>query len=331
MFDQFSKQINEFGNSFLDALSQIQGFFGKELDVATPIKNSILDMVGNTPLIRLNHVASHIQGFEYYLKAEFQNPTGSLRDRSAIAMIRDAFARGKLTKNSTILIHGATSSSVSMAWAGRTMGYRVKCFIPESTSQEWQQKLSHYGAELVKVSHDPVSILLRESLQPGTWYPNETANMANPNHHFSRTGPEIYRDLKGKVDCFVTGGGTGATVTGIGRFFKSFRSGVDTKIILAGWKDSLFDQYFNGGRENIRLPEIFDPKVVDRFISVTTDEAMRCQSDLLVQEGIPVGITTGMILCAAIRYGESLASDASENKALPGEKKNLVLLSPDRE
>jgi cysteine synthase len=331
MFDQFSKQVDEFGNSMLNALNQVQGFFGKELDVANPIKNSILEMVGNTPLIRLNHVASHIQGIDFFLKAEFQNPTGSIRDRSAVAMIADAEKQGRLIKGSTILIRGKGSSSISLAWAGRTKGYKVVCYL-EKSEESYSTKLRHFGAEIIIVDTDPIKIIQEKTKNPEFWYPNDNANMSIPNHHFTRTGPEIFRDMKGKVDYLVTGGGTGGTVTGIGRFFRSQKSESDTKIILTGLQNSTFDQFFSNTNVSIDLPEIFDPKVVDQFIAVTRDEAVHCQSDLLIREGIPVGITTGMILCGAIRFAESLAKETDYlSEAGNEEKKNLVILCPDRE
>ncbi|WCL47888.1 PLP-dependent cysteine synthase family protein [Leptospira sp. GIMC2001] len=326
MIDQISKSIDELGNGIINALNDIQGMFGKELSVANPVKNSILDLVGNTPIIRLNQIGSHIPGINFYLKAEFQNPTGSLRDRSAIAMIRDAEKRNKLKKNGTILTSGTGSSSLSFSWAGRTMGYKIKCLVSEGTDQEKIQKLSHYGADVEVVSGDPKDSILKYSGNSNFWYPDENSNMANPNHHFARTGPEIYRDLGGKVDIFVTGGGTGASVTGIGRFFRSIRPKTNTQVVLSGFKNSNFDLYFSTtNKEKVPIPEIFDPSVVAEFIAVTKEEALHYQSDLLIKEGIPVGITTGMILCAAIRYAEKL-----DVTSIP-EPRNLVILCPDRE
>jgi cysteine synthase A len=338
MFDQISKSIDEFGNGILSALNDLQGVFGKELSVANPIKNSILDLVGNTPIIRLNQIGAHIPGVQFYLKAEFQNPTGSIRDRSAIAMIRDAEKRGKLKPGSTILISGNNSSSVSFSWAGRTMGYRVECFLSDTLGEEQAQKLIHFGADITYAPANDLEKSIQSKLTESDlyWYPNESKNMANPNHHYSATGPEILRDMQGKVDFFITGGGTGATVTGIGRFFRSVRPALSTKILLGGFRDSLFDRYFSGKNQSGSLPEIFDPSVVDQFISVTREEAVRFQSDLLIREGLPVGITTGMIVCAAIRYAESLREgkpfanpDTSQDS--DSEKLHFVILSPDRE
>lgn len=332
MFDQISRSIDEFGNSVLNALNEVQGFFGKELSVVNPVKNSILELVGNTPLIRLNQIGSHIPDINFYIKAEFQNPTGSIRDRSALAMIRDAEKRGKLTKDGTIVLTGTGSSPISLSWAGRTIGYKVICYLPEGTPEVETIKLRHYGAE-IRFTQENIPKLLQEiNSKPNHWYPNENSNMANPNHHFSTTGPEIFRDMAGKVDYLVTGGGTGGTVTGIGRFFRSIKSGIKTKVILTGWKDSSFEQFFSKTKKDVSLPDIFDPRVVDEFVTVTKDEAVRYQSDLLIKEGIPVGITAGMILCGAIRYAETLTQkDPYGNSDSSTEKKNLIILCPDRE
>ncbi|MCG9874286.1 MAG: pyridoxal-phosphate dependent enzyme [Leptospiraceae bacterium] len=329
MFDGISKTIDEFGNGILTALNDIQGVFGKELNVATPIKDSILDLVGNTPLIRLNKIGSHIQGIQFYLKAEFQNPTGSLRDRSSLGMIRDAERRGKLKPGSKILITGTGSSSVSISWAGRTLGYKVISVLPKSILASDTYKLKHYGAELEYTEIDPLQYIKQKSSDSSFWYPDETRNMANPNQHFTTTGPEIYRDLNGRVDYLITGGGTGASVTGIGRFLRSMKESRTTKILLSGFENSLFHEHFVQ-KKKVQLPEIFDPSVVDEFLSINKEVAIHYQSDLMEKEGLPVGITTGMIVAAAISFAERIQHDgfpADLNKEI----KNFIILSPDRE
>jgi cysteine synthase len=331
MFDGISRTIDEFGNGILTALNDIQGVFGKELNVANPVKNSILELVGNTPLIRLNQIGSHIPGIQFFIKAEFQNPTGSLRDRSSLGMLRDAEKKGKLKPGSKILITGTGSSSISISWAGRTLGYKVICVLPESTEQSATLKLKHYGAELLLTSEESIQSFILTRLQDSNyWFPDETRNMANPNQHFHTTGPEVFRDLQGKIDYLIAGGGTGASITGIGRFLKSRKETQNSKILLSGFDSSVFYQYFVQNKAQ-NLPEIFDPKVVDEFISVTKEEALHYQSDLMEKEGLPIGITTGMIVAAAIRYSEKviLGFDADSNSIK--ETRNFVILSPDRE
>ncbi|NCN09219.1 MAG: cysteine synthase family protein [Leptospira sp.] len=329
MFDGISRSIDEFGNGILTALNDIQGVFGKELNVATPIKNSILDLVGNTPLIRLNKIGSHIPGIQFYLKAEFQNPTGSLRDRSSVGMIRDAERRGKLKPGSTILITGTGSSSVSISWAGRTLGYKVICALPKSIPVTETYKLTHYGAEIEYTDLDPLDFVKQKSKDTNYWYPDETRNMANPNQHFNTTGPEIYRDLVGKVDFLITGGGTGASVTGVGRYLRSMKESRTTKVLLSGFENSIFHDHFIL-KKKLNLPEIFDPTVVDEFLSISKEVAIHYQSDLMEKEGLPVGITTGMIVAAAISYAEKLPVDSFVTEQAK-EPKNFVILSPDRE
>jgi cysteine synthase len=333
MFDPISKGIDDFGNSLLQALNNVQGLFGKELSVANPIKDNILQMIGNTPLIRLNRIGSEYAGIHFYLKAEFLNPTGSAKDRTAIAMFVDAERRGKLRRGMSVVLIGAGSSSVSFSWLGKIRQYPVYCLVPLNTSSERIQILRSYGAEVTVTSVADMSSLFdlatSKAQKVNGWIPDESANPANPNFHFKTTGPEIWRDLQGKVGAVISAPGTGGAITGIGRYLKSQNSKV--KVILAGKPNSPFIRYTNAKgkkeQEEISLPAVFDPKLIDRAFPVNPEEALHMQADLYEKEGIFAGLTTGTVISGALRFSEAIKDTLS----IEPEPFNVIILSPDRD
>lgn len=331
--DPISKGIDDFGNSLIQALNQVQGLFGKELSVARPIKDNVLQLIGNTPLLRLNHIGADREGIHFYLKAEFLNPTGSAKDRTALALILDAEKRGKLKRGMGLVLVGAGSSAVSFTWIAKVKGYPVTCYVPIQTSQQKIQLLRSYGAEVI-VSEETdlrrlAEIALEKTKKYPSWMPDEESNPANPNFHFKTTGPEIWRDLGGKVGAVVSSPGTGGAITGIGRFLKSQDPKV--QIVLATKKNSPFLEYGRTEdpkkREQILLPAVFDPKLVSAMYSVSPDEALHLQSDLYEKEGIFAGLTTGTVITGALQFAESLdQSRFSEKNPF-----SIVILSPDRD
>lgn len=333
MIDPISKGIDDFGNSLLQALNNVQGIFGKELSVAKPIKDNVLQLIGNTPLIRLNRIGSEYSGVQFYLKAEFLNPTGSAKDRTAIAMVLDAEKRGKLKKGMPIILLGAGSSSVSFTWIGKVKGYPVYCLVPLTTPPERVQLLRSYGADVtVTNASDPIKLteLADEKAKKlGGYLPDELENPANPSFHFKTTGPEIWRDLQGKVGAVISAPGSGGAITGIGRYLKSQDRRV--KVIIAGKQNSPFMEYGKTDnpkeRERIKLPAVYDPKLIDHYFHVTKDEALHLQADLYEKEGIFAGLTTGTVITGALRFSETL-SESEKNERNPF---NIVILSPDRD
>jgi cysteine synthase len=333
MFDPISKGIDDFGNSLLQALNNVQGIFGKELSVANPIKDSILELVGNTPLIRLNRIGSEYSGIQLYLKAEFLNPTGSAKDRTALAMFVDAERRGKLKKGMSVVLYGAGSSSISYSWIGKIREYPVFCLVPLSTAPERIQTLRSYGAEVTVTSVADSGLLfdlaMKKAQKVNGWIPDESSNPANPNFHFKTTGPEIWRDLQGKVGAIISAPGTGGAITGIGRYLKSQNS--KTKVLLAGKSNSPFLLYAKAkdkkSQEEISLPAVYDPKLVDGVFPVNQEEAIHLQADLYEKEGIFAGLTTGTVITGALRFSETIKD------SIPFERDpfNIVILSPDRD
>lgn len=330
MIDPISKGIDDFGNSLLQALNSVQGIFGKELSVANPLKDNVLQLIGNTPLIKLNRIGSEHEGIQFYLKAEFLNPTGSAKDRTALAIYQDAERRGKLKKGMTVVLWGAGSTSVSFTWIGKFKEYPVLCFVPIQTPPDKIQVLRSYGAE-VTVTNESDPIRLKELAEEKAkkingWVPDEASNPAGPNFHFKTTGPEIWRDLSSKVGAVISAPGTGAAVTGIGRFLKS----QDSKVLvaIAGKKTSPLIRYATASgkieKETIDLPSVYDPKLIDFHFTATEEEALHLQADLYEKEGIFVGLTTGIVMIGALRLAELVKRDDRR------EPFNIVVLSPDR-
>ncbi|GBF49023.1 cysteine synthase [Leptospira ryugenii] len=333
MFDPISKGIDDLGNSLLQALNNVQGIFGKELSVANPLKDNILQLIGNTPLIRLNRIGSEYRGIHFYLKAEFLNPTGSAKDRTALAMFIDAERRGRLKKGMSVVLIGSGSSSISFTWIGKLRQYPVYCLVPIGTSSERVQVLRSYGAEVTIASTaDELSLwqLANQKAQKvNGWIPDEKENPANPNFHFKTTGPEIFRDLQGKVNAFVSSPGTGGAITGIGRYLKSQNRNI--KVVLAGKPNSPYLQYANEKdkkkQEQINLPAVYDPRLVDAYFTVTNDEALHIQADLYEKEGIFAGLTTGAVISAALQYSAQISDQMSFER----EPYNIIILSPDKD
>ncbi len=333
MFDPISKGIDDFGNSLLQALNNVQGLFGKELSVANPIKDNILQLIGNTPLIRLNRIGSEFGGIHFYLKAEFLNPTGSAKDRTALAMFIDAERRGKVRKGMSVVLYGAGSSSISFAWIGKIRQYPVYCLVPLATSPERIQILRSYGAEVtvtsVADSNSLFDLAIAKAQKVNGWIPDESSNPANPNFHFKTTGPEIWRDLGGKVGAVISAPGTGGAITGIGRYLKSQNSKI--KVILAGKESSPFLRYVRAKnkkeQDEIYLPAVYDPKLIDGVFPIHPEEALHLQADLFEKEGIFAGLTTGTVITGALRFSETI-KDSLSNERDPF---NIVILSPDKD
>ncbi len=332
MIDPITKGIDDLGNSLLQALNNVQGFFGKELSVANPIHESVLELIGNTPLIKLNKIGTEFSKFQFYLKAEFLNPTGSLKDRTALALFADAEKKGKLKPGMIVILAMATTTARSLTWIGKYRGYSVQCLVALQTPKEKVQELRSYGAEVIVTNESErtkVIQLAKEKAQKlGAWFPDEEENPAIPNFHFKTTGPELWRDFKGNIDAVVSAPGTGGAITGIGRFLKSQKP--DLKVILAGRESSPFFQYHKSlskeEKSKIHLPSIYDPLVSDAFYPVSTEEALHQQADLYEKEGIFAGLTTGTVIAGALRFAEA----EKDNKWEGGKFQNIVILSPDK-
>ena len=264
------------------------------------IAHSILDLIGNTPLLALERYAP---GAHVLAKLESFNPLSSAKDRAALYMIRDAEARGVLKPGATIVEPTSGNTGVGLSYIGRILGYRVVLTMPETMSQERRSLLSALGAELVltegaKGTSGAIA-KAQELLQslPGAWMPDQFNNPANAKAHYETTGPEIWRDTEGKVDVLVAGVGSGGTITGAGRYLKEKNPGV--KVIAVEPAESPVLSGGKAGPHKIQgigagfVPGTLDRTVVDRVITVPGAEAMAAGRALAEAEGLLVGISSG--------------------------------------
>lgn len=294
------------------------------------VYNSISELVGNTPLIRLNAIERAL-GLEaaIYAKAEAFNPAGSSKDRVGLAMIEDAEKKGLLKPGATIIEPTSGNTGIGLAAAAASRGYKVILTMPDTMSVERRNLLKAYGAQVVLTegaggmqgSIDKAEELSRRI--PGSFIPGQFDNPSNPQIHYLTTGPEIYRDLDGKVDFFVAGVGTGGTITGTGRYLKE--QNPDIKVIAIEPASSPLLSQGKAGPHGLQgiganfVPSILDTHVYDEIITVTDEEAYEKGRLAASKEGFLVGITSGAAL-----HGAVLLALRPENKG-----KNIVVLLPD--
>ncbi len=268
---------------------------------------SLLDVVGETPLVELPSLAPH-EGVRIYAKLEGQNPTGSLKDRVAKAMIESAEQSGELEPRRELLEPTSGNTGISLAMVAKVKGYPLTCVIPENSTPERIRLLELYGVKLVfspasEGSNGAVRLALRIAEGDARYFlPNQYANEANPRAHYEGTGAEI-ADALDRVDVLVAGLGTGGTLMGAGeRLRESFRD-----IVVAAAEPLQGDLVY--GLRNIDegfVPELYDASVLDTRFSVDSHDALRRIRELVEEEGIFAGISTGAILHAAL--GEAMKS-----------------------
>ncbi|UCH37078.1 MAG: cysteine synthase A [Candidatus Bathyarchaeota archaeon] len=286
------------------------------------IHNSILDTIGNTPLIRLNRVTEGLK-CSILVKIEARNPGGSVKDRICLSMINEAERQG-LINSATVLIEPTSGNTgIGLAMVAAVRGYRLVLTMPETMSQERRQLLRAYGAELVLTPGSEGmkgAINKAKSLAANTtnaFIPQQFQNHANPAIHRETTGPEIWNDTNGKVDFVVAGVGTGGTITGIAEFIKPLKPSF--KAIAVEPKSS---PVLSGGRPGAHaiqgigagfIPDVLRVELIDKIIRVTEDEAIRTARLLASKEGIFTGISAGAAVFAALQIAKQ-----SENKGKIG-------------
>ena len=280
--------------------------------MAQKVYDNIIDTIGATPLVHINKIN---QGkAEVYVKVEFFNPGGSVKDRIAAAMIEAAEAAGVLKPGATIIEPTSGNTGVGLALVAAVKGYKMILTMPETMSVERRKLAAAYSAqiELTPGAEGMKGAIrraeeLKESI-PGAFIPMQFENPANPKRHFDRTGEEIWDALSGKVDAFVAGVGTGGTVSGVGKFLKSKKSDVhivavepDTSAVLSGKPAGAHKiQGIGAGF----VPKTYDPEAVDEIIPVSAENAGRTSRDVAKKEGILVGISSGAALYAALQLSE---------------------------
>ena len=294
------------------------------------IYTSADQLIGRTPLLELTHIEA-AEGLDAKIlaKLEYFNPAGSVKDRIAKAMIDDAEATGKLKPGSVIIEPTSGNTGIGLASVAAARGYRIIIVMPETMSVERRQLMKAYGAELVltdgskgmKGAIAKADELAKEI--PNSFVPGQFVNPANPDAHKRTTGPEIWEDTDGKVDIFVTGVGTGGTVTGVGEYLKSQNPAV--KVVAVEPATSPVLSKGTAGAHKIQgigagfVPDVLNTKVYDEVIPVANEDAFATGKLVGHKEGVLVGISSGAALWAAIQLAKR-----PENKG-----KTIVALLPD--
>ena len=302
----------------------------KKEGVILKIYNSILDLVGNTPLLELaNFERKYELKAKIYAKVEFFNPAGSVKDRVARQMIEKYEKEGKLTKQSTLIEATSGNTGVGLAAICAARGYRLVIVMPDTMSSERRALISAYGAELVLTEGAlgmQGAILKAEELKksiPNAIIASQFSNPSNPEAHYNTTGPEIWNDTDGRVDILVACIGTGGTISGTAKFLKE--QNPDIKVIGVEPAASPYLTEGRSGAHKIQgigagfLPDTLDVSMLDEVVTVTDGEAYEGARELAGLEGLLVGISSGAALAATRKIAER-----EENKG-----KNIVLILAD--
>ncbi len=284
------------------------------------LTDNILDLIGNTPLLKLKDEP-------IFMKAEFLNPGGSIKDRVAMAMLQAAVADGKLNENSIIIEPTSGNTGIALAMVGRLMGYKVEIVMPEGMSEERKKLITALGAKLI-LTPDELSIpgavkkaqeLARESSE--YFMPDQFKNPANPKVHYEQTAAELWRQTSGQIDCFIAGVGSGGTLQGVGKFLKEHKPSV--KIVAVEPKNVAALLGHEPGLHQIQgigdgfVPEILDVTMVDDVIEVTDEDAISTTRQLSMDYGCLVGISSGANVWAARQMAKKI-------------KGNIATVLPDR-
>ena len=291
-------------------------------------QNNFIDGIGNTPLIKLRG-PSEITGCNIYGKAEYLNPGGSVKDRAALALIRDAEEKKLIKKGGTIVEGTAGNTGIGLCLLGNSLGYKTIIVMPETQSQEKKDTLKNIGADLRLVPAKPYkdsnnyvkySARLADELRPGNnngvVWANQFDNVANAKGHYEGTGKEIWDQTEGKIDGFVCSSGTGGTISGVSNALKEKNKNI--KIYLSDPKGSALYNYIKNGElksdgnsitEGIgssRVTKNFENAKIDDAYSIDDREALPVLFDLIKNEGLSLGTSCGINIAGAIRLGKEL-------------------------
>jgi cystathionine beta-synthase len=298
--------------------------------------NSVLDLIGNTPLVRLSHTLDTDdpeQGPLVLAKIEYLNPGGSVKDRIATRMIEAAEASGELQPGGTIVEPTSGNTGVGLAMVAQQKGYRCIFVCPDKVSEDKRNVLKAYGAEVVVcptavAPEHPDSyynVSDRLSSQPGAWKPDQYSNPHNPRSHYETTGPEIWEQTDGRITHFVCGVGTGGTISGIGRYLKE--QNPEVQVVGADPAGSVYSggtgrPYLVEGVGEDFWPACYDPDIADRIIEVSDADSFAFTRRLAREEALLVGGSSGMAAYAAKQLAAELRAEGREDAV-------VVVLLPD--
>ena len=294
------------------------------------VKNSFLDLVGNTPLVRVNNLIKKDElKADVLAKLEYFNPAGSVKDRIAKEMILDALEKGLINENTTLIEPTSGNTGIGLSAVATALNLKIIITMPETMSVERRNLMKAYGAELVLT---PGSEGMKGAIAKAkelasqienSFIPGQFENPANPTAHYKTTGPEIYEQTEGKVDIFVAGVGTGGIISGIGKYLKE--KNPEVKVVAVEPASSPVLSTGKGGAHKIQgigagfVPETLDTKIYDEIITVENEDAFATGKEMAKTEGILVGISSGAALYAAKELAKR-----EENAG-----KTIVVLLPD--
>lgn len=301
---------------------------------------NILEIIGNTPLVKLNQITSGIEAV-ILVKLEYLNPGGSMKDRIGIEMIKDAEKKGLLKKGGTIVEPTSGNTGVGLAIAAAIKGYKVIFTMSEKMSMEKEMVLRSYGAEVVRAPadaepNDPshyINVAKKIAEEEKAYFPNQYYNQANILAHYKTTGPEIWRDTAGKITHLVAPVGTGGTISGTARFLKE--QNPDVKVIGVDPKGSLLHHYFyhtkgqakpykvEGPGEDF-MPGALDMSVIDEMVVVSDQQSFDTARKLVKTEGIFAGGSAGMAVFGALKIAKNLPKNAVVVVILPDSGRSYV-------
>ena len=294
------------------------------------VKNSFLDLVGQTPLVRVNNLIKKDElKADVLAKLEYFNPAGSVKDRIAKEMILDALEKGLINENTTLIEPTSGNTGIGLSAVATALNLKIIITMPETMSVERRNLMKAYGAELVLT---PGSEGMKGAIAKAkelasqienSFIPGQFENPANPTAHYKTTGPEIYEQTEGKVDIFVAGVGTGGTISGIGKYLKE--KNPEVKVVAVEPASAPVLSTGKGGAHKIQgigagfVPETLDTKIYDEIITVENEDAFATGKEMAKTEGILVGISSGAALYAAKELAKR-----EENAG-----KTIVVLLPD--
>ncbi len=290
------------------------------------VYEDIRQMIGNTPILKISHMGIK-PGVNIYAKLELMNPAGSVKDRAGVYMIDDAVRKGILKPGGTIVDATAGNTGIGIAIAALNQGFRVIFTVPEKFSIEKQKVMKALGAELIHTPREDGMLgaenLAEEILKtiPGAVSLRQFRNPANPLAHYETTGPEIYRQMDGKIDYFVAGAGSGGTFSGVVKYLKEQNPGI-TGVLADPYGSTIgggeHHDYNIEGIGNDFIADTMDITLVDKVIKISDDDAFMASRELAKREGILAGSSSGAALAAAIKLSDEI------------DEGNIVTVFPDR-